>query len=251
MRRARALWAVVVTAAQALFGCGGTRATAAESAVAPGAETGAGLGGFDARALPVEELATRIDTAALVASSSDRPSRGPATAPVTIHLFSDFECPFCARALPVLREVEAEFGGSVRVVWHDFPLPGHPHAERAAVAGDLVFRTRGGAAFWRYHDAVFQAARTGLDERIIARLAKREGVEETALGGALAAGAERRVAGQVSLGEAAGVEGTPAFIVNDWMVTGVLPYPAFRAVVARALAEAPARPPARAPITAQ
>jgi protein-disulfide isomerase len=228
-------WAIALSIAPALLGCGGTHATAESPAVAPG-EQPAGPGGFEV--IPIEEFAKRVDRQVIPAANAERPSRGPVGAPVTIHVFSDFECPFCAQAEPVLRAVEAEFSGSVRVVWHDFPLPGHAHAETAAVAGDLVYRTRGGAAFWRYHDAVFRAAQSGLDDETIVRLANREGVDRASLNAALMTGAGGRIAAELKLGDDVGVEGTPAFLVNDWMVTGVVPYSAFRALVARALAEA-------------
>jgi protein-disulfide isomerase len=155
---------------------------------------------------------------------------------VTIHAFSDFECPVCAHAVPVLREIESEFGGSVRTVWHNFPLPSHPHAELAAVAGVLVYRTRGGAAFWRFHDAVFAAVNEGLDDGVIHRLASREGVSRAHLNAALATGADGHLAADVAAGEKAGIEGTPAFVVNDRLVIGVIPYPAFRALVLFSLA---------------
>jgi protein-disulfide isomerase len=238
MRIGPALWAVVaVTAAQALLGCRGTEAPAESAAGARVVSVAPVPGAFDAETLPVEEFAQRIDRASIPVVTSEQPSRGPVGAPVTIHVFSDFECPFCARAVPVLREVEAEFGGSVRIVWHDFPLPAHPHAELAAVAGALVYRERGGAAFWRFHDAVFDAAPDGLDEHLVRTLAKREGVDSPRIDAALPSGADGRLAADAKTAETAGVEGTPAFIVNDWMVTGVMPYPVFRALVARALSE--------------
>jgi protein-disulfide isomerase len=194
-----ALWAVVVATAQALLGCG----ERPEPAAPPGRGERAPFGLDAAETIDVDAFSVRIDRGLIPAVSCDNPSRGPAAAPVTIHLFSDFECPFCAHAVPVLREIESEFGGSVRTVWHDFPLPSHPHAELAAVAGVLVYRTRGGAAFWRFHDALFG-----------------------------------RLAADLAAGDRAGVEGTPAFLVNDRRVTGIVPYAAFRALVIVALAEA-------------
>ncbi len=231
MRKRAALRAAVFSAAQALLGCAGSAATAPPTT--PGA-----FGGAEAQAIDVDAFAERIDRSRIPLASADHPSRGPAAAPVTIHLFSDFECPFCARVAPVLREIETEFGGNVRTVWHNFPLPNHEHAELAAVAGVLVYRARGGAAFWRFHDAVFEAAATGLDPTIIEYLANREGVPAATLRAALPSGADGRVAADIAAGDAAGVQGTPAFFVNDRMVTGVLPYPEFRALVQTALAEA-------------
>src|SRR5262249_46375104 len=97
-------------------------------------------------------------------------------------------------------------------------------------------KTHGGAAFWRYHDIVFEEQQA-LDEVLIRKFAAREGVAPEAVDAALATGADGRVAADVRLGEAAGVQGTPAYLVNDWFVTGILPYPEFRALIARALSE--------------
>jgi protein-disulfide isomerase len=234
MRKGVALWAVVVATAQALLGCG----ERPEPAAPPGRGERAPFGLDAAETIDVDAFSVRIDRGLIPAVSCDNPSRGPAAAPVTIHLFSDFECPFCAHAVPVLREIESEFGGSVRTVWHDFPLPSHPHAELAAVAGVLVYRTRGGAAFWRFHDALFDAAPAGLDESVINWLAGREGVPAASLTAALGTGADGRLAADMAAGDRAGVEGTPAFLVNDRRVTGIVPYAAFRALVIVALAEA-------------
>jgi protein-disulfide isomerase len=194
-----------------------------------------------AETIDVDAFAERIDPSLVPPASADCPSRGPSGAPVTIHLFSDFECPYCAHAVPVLREIESEFGGSVRTVWHHLPLPSHPHAELAAVAGVLVYRLRGGAAFWRFHDALFDQAPDGLEDSVIHRLASREGVSRESLRAAEASGADGRLAADLAAADKAGIEGTPAFLVNDRRVTGVIPYAAFRALVLVALSEATSR----------
>jgi protein-disulfide isomerase len=234
MTRREALRAAALAAALALFG-----GCAASTARAPSAAPHAPAAPVET--VDVDAFAERIEAGRIPLASAELPSRGPATAPVTIHLFSDFECPYCARVAPVLREIEVEFGGNVRTVWHNFPLPHHEHAELAAVAGVLVYRARGGAAFWRFHDAVFEAAPYGLDRTIIEFLANQEGVTPATLRAALPTGADGRVAADIAAGDLAGVQGTPAFFVNDRMVTGVLPYPEFRALVRTALNEARAR----------
>jgi protein-disulfide isomerase len=203
----------------------------------PGEQALAGPGASE-DAIDIESFAKRVDPREIPLATADHPSRGPAGAPVTIHLFSDFECPYCRGVGPVLREIEAEFGGNVRTVWHNFPLPGHAHAELAAVASVLVYQRRGGAAFWRFHDTLVDAAADGLDPGIIEGLARREGVDPATLRAAVATRADGRVAADIEAGDAAGVQGTPAFFVNDRMVTGVLPFPEFRALVLRALTEA-------------
>jgi protein-disulfide isomerase len=183
--------------------------------------------------------ASRVDRSKVPVPRSDARTRGPANAPVTIQVFSDFECPYCAHAAPVVRELEHQFGGAIRVVWHDFPLPGHAHARLAAATGIEVYLERGGAAFWRFHDALFEAqSRDGLDAGLIETLALAEGVARARLRSALASGAhDARIDADIRSGDAVGVNGTPAFLVNDWLAVGLLPYAEFSAVVSHALAE--------------
>ncbi len=86
-----------------------------------------------------------------------QPSFGPAAAPVTLVVFSDFECPFCKEEAQVLRgKVTAAFPDKVRVFFKDFPLDSiHPWARTAAIAGRCVYR-QNPAAFWDFFDWAYQ-----------------------------------------------------------------------------------------------
>ena len=86
-----------------------------------------------------------------------QPSFGPANAPLTMAVFSDFECPVCREEAKELREkAPAEFPKELRVVFVDFPLEAiHPWAKLAAIAGRCVYRMNP-AAFWDYHDWIFE-----------------------------------------------------------------------------------------------
>ena len=180
--------------------------------------------------------ATKVPRERVPVPRQNAPSRGPANAPVTIQIFSDFQCPYCALAAPVVRDLESEFGGSIRVVWRNFPLPMHPSARIAAAAALEVYAERGGAAFWRFHDALFKAQERGFDDVAIERLARQEGVDPARYRAALDGQAhESSIEADVQAGIAAGIDGTPAFFVNDWLAVGALPYEEFRKVVLRAL----------------
>jgi protein-disulfide isomerase len=184
-----------------------------------------------------ELAATRVDARKVPVPSADAPSRGPANAPVTIQVFSDFQCPFCALAAPVVRQIESEFGGSVRVVWRNLPLEMHQYAALAAETALEVYTERGGAAFWHFHDAAFAATeRNGLDDAVIQSLAEAEGVDKSRYRAALAAHTHvPKIEADLAAANQAGINGTPAFFVNDYYAVGALPYAEMRAVVMQAL----------------
>ncbi len=85
------------------------------------------------------------------------PVRGAATAPQTVVLFSDFQCPYCAEVAPILAQAVAQNGGRWKLVWKDFPLPSHPEALAAAEAAQCAGSQ---GRFWEYHDQLFQRQAT-------------------------------------------------------------------------------------------
>ncbi len=86
-------------------------------------------------------------------SSAGFPSRGVATAPVTIVEFSDFECPYCGGLFPTLKQVEKNYPQTVRIVYRQFPLSNlHPHAMKAAEASLCANEQN---KFWEFHDSMF------------------------------------------------------------------------------------------------
>ena len=226
--------------------------TTSQNSGPPSPGAGPTPGALEMTSIP-PELATRMPAARVPVPSPDAPSRGPSGAPVTIQIFSDFECPFCAMAAPVVHELESEFGGSVRIVWRNLPLSMHPHAELAAETGLEIYAERGGAAFWRFHDATFAAQRNGLDEGVLLALAVAQGVDRERYRTALAARTHAaKIEADLAAADQAGINGTPAFFVNDWLAVGALPYPEMRLLVVQALRDAgagngalaPAAPPA-------
>ena len=137
--------------------------------------------------------------------------RGPADAPVTLVEYGDFECPYCGRAEPAVRDLLREFG-DVGYVWRNLPLSDvHPHAQLAAEAAEAAAAQ---GRFWEMHDLLL-AHQEALDPDDLIRYAQQIGldVEQFASDLNTHAGAAR-VADDVDSADLSGVSGTPTFFVN-------------------------------------
>lgn len=170
-----------------------------------------------------------------LAVPADAPARGPATAPVVLQVFSDFQCPYCARVEPTLSALREHYGERLRVVWRDFPLPGHADAMPAAEAAREVRAQRGEEAFWRFHDALFARRAEGgeLGREALEGIATPLGVDIARLREALE---DRRHVAAIEADmraiQATGVRfGTPAFFINGHFMSGARPLAEFRARV--------------------
>ena len=87
----------------------------------------------------------------------DRPTLGPAEAPITMVEFADFECPFCAHTLPILETItNSSYKDKVRLIFKHFPLNGHPWAKDAAAASECI-RVQNPAAFWTFVNETYAA----------------------------------------------------------------------------------------------
>src|SRR6185369_1569255 len=130
--------------------------------------------------------ATRVKPAAaeddaIVPIAGDDATRGSRRAPVTIVVFSDFQCPFCGRVESTFEKLRDVYGEEkLRIVFKNNPLPFHPHARRAAEVGQGVLALGGSDAFWRYHALAFQQQAAISPESIIG-WATAAGVEAKAL----------------------------------------------------------------------
>lgn len=171
---------------------------------------------------------------------ADAPSRGDAKALVVIQEFSDFQCPFCQRVEPTLEALQTEFKGSIRLVWRHYPLPFHEHAREAAEAAEEVRAQKGNDAFWSYHDALFeaQAQPGGLERANLDALADKLGLDMSRFKAALDQHLHAaKVDADMAAASRAGINGTPTFLIDDYVVSGAQPGPVFRRVIRRALAD--------------
>jgi protein-disulfide isomerase len=199
---------------------------------------------------PLKDVYTkRIETAALAPAAApagapddqggkfdvkvgDAPVKGPASAPITVVAWSDFQCPFCSRAVPTVRQVEDAYKGKVRIAFKQFPLPFHDKAHLAAEAA-LAANEQG--KFWQMHDKLF-ANQQALDRPSLEKYAQELGLDMAKFKAALDSGKfKNKVDAEDKEGAAFGVTGTPTFFINGTRLVGAQPFESFKAAIDKEL----------------
>jgi Na+/H+ antiporter NhaA len=159
--------------------------------------------------------------------------RGPVDAPVTLVEYGDFECPYCGRAEPVVRELVRRFGNDLRFVFRHLPLVDvHEHAATAAEAAEAAAAQ---GRFWEMHDMLIPegvsliypdlvryAGDLGLD---VERFADDIRSRRYAL----------RISRDVASADASGAVGTPALFINGRRYQGSQRVDALTAAIEREL----------------
>lgn len=165
-------------------------------------------------------------------SDGGRVAKGPATAPVTIIEFSDYECPFCKRAEATVKQVLDTYGDKVRLVYRDYPLPFHAHAKPAAIAATCAEQQ---GKFWEYHDKLFGAASLG--DETYDKIATEVGLDTEKFAACRKSPeAAAAVDKHMEDGASVGVRGTPAFFINGRMLSGAQPFEKFKEIIDEELA---------------
>jgi protein-disulfide isomerase len=137
---------------------------------------------------------------------------GNADAPITLVEYGDYQCPYCGMAHPIVKEIQRQFGDSLRLVFRNMPLANvHPHAEAAAEAAEAVAEF---GDFWAMHDLLYEN-QSNLGDVALARYAVQAGVDESAFTTALQSAAPRaRVQRDLQSALRSGANGTPTFFIN-------------------------------------
>jgi protein-disulfide isomerase len=163
------------------------------------------------------------------------PVKGPATAPITIVEYSDFQCPYCARVNPTLDQVRKEYGDKVKIVFKDFPLPNHTEAPKAAEAAHCAGEQ---GKYWELHDRLF-ANQQALQVPALKQHAEAIGLDMNAFNQCFDSGKHAaRVSANLKSGEALGVASTPTLYVNGRPVVGAQSFEYFKTVIDEELARA-------------
>lgn len=152
-----------------------------------------------------------LDDAVAISTAGD-PVLGPATARMTIVEFSDFQCPYCAKAIPEVKEVMRQLPKDVKLVFKQFPLESH---SEAAFGAEVALAAQAQGKFWEMHDMLYAAFPKPLTKDRIMLFAKGLKLDMARFSADLASHKyQARVQAEEKEGEAAGVGGTPTFFLN-------------------------------------
>lgn len=163
------------------------------------------------------------------------PSRGPASAPVTIVEFSDLQCPHCKVAQPILDKLLSE-EPNARLVYQNFPINGHDWAQMAAAYADCIGR-KSSDNFYKFISGVFDAqsdiTAANAQEKLSA-LADQVGEKGTEISAcASTPDTTARVQSSMALGLSVGVNSTPTVFIGGRKITSLaaVPYDSLKQLV--------------------
>ena len=161
------------------------------------------------------------------------PFKGPKNAPVTIVEFSDFQCPFCARATATMKKIieKPKYKNKIRLVFKQYPLPFHENAQKAAEAALYAHQY---GKFWEMHDLLFNnqhaldienlldyGEKLGMDREDMRQALDDVGNDEI----------EDTIAEDMEEGKALNVEGTPTFVINGIVHAGAVSEEQFEKII--------------------
>jgi protein-disulfide isomerase len=166
------------------------------------------------------------------------PWKGGKEAKVVIHMFSDFQCPFCGRVEETVKEIMTTYGDKVKVVWRDKPLPFHKEAPLAHAAAAEAYAQQGNDGFWKMHAKLFENQKA-LQRADLEKYAQEIGLDMEKFKKALDDGTHKAyIDGEVAFSDKIGIKGTPGFVIGGYYLSGAQPFAKFKKLVDLALKEA-------------
>jgi len=201
------------------------------------------MAGFGARTLLDEDGGSASGSGsgsgdeAIAEGIANDPAWGPEDATVVVQEFADFQCPYCGKfALETAPQLKEAYGDKIRFVFRDFPLSSiHGSAQKAAEAGQCA---QDQGLFWEYHDLLFEN-QDAISESDLRGYAEEVDADMGKFNDCLDSGKNaREVLLDAQDGRKAGVSGTPAFLINDLLLSGAQPFEQFQIAIDQALATA-------------
>ena len=145
-----------------------------------------------------------------------RPVLGSPNATVKIVVFSDYQCPACGSAHPVLEQVVKEFAGNVSLTYKYYPLTSiHPYAEKAAEGAECA---NDQGEFWLYSDLLYRNQQY-LTAKDLREYAEDLGLDAQSFAACLGSGKKRKIVeADMREGNAKNIQGTPIIFVDGKIV---------------------------------
>ena len=161
-------------------------------------------------------------------STKGAPVRGDPEAKIAVVEFSDFQCPYCGRAVTLLDQISKTYGDQVRIVFKHLPLSIHPKAPAAHAAAEAAHRQ---GKFWEMHNKIF-ANQAEMSPEKYRQYAKEIGLDLARFDRDVAdASLKQRIDADAAEAERLGVTGTPAFFVNGRYLAGAVPFERIKALL--------------------
>jgi protein-disulfide isomerase len=177
-----------------------------------------------------DALENRVETRI----ADHNPTKGPEDAKVTIIEYTDFQCPYCSRGDKIVHNLLRKYRGKVRRVYKNKPLESHDEALPAAKAA-MAAHIQG--KFWEYHDQLFKYSRD-LDDEMYVRFAEELGLAVDKFNADRASDkVAKMIESDLADAEKLDITGTPAFILNGALISGVRPMTFFSEMIDRLLKE--------------
>lgn len=177
---------------------------------------------------PAPSAAPQAPAAKVDIDVGKSPAQGPANAPITVVAFSDFQCPFCSRALPALKQIEEQYKGKVRIAFKHLPLSFH---DKAQIAAEASMAAHEQGKFWQYHDKLFENQQA-LDRPSLEKYAQELGLNLDRFKKALDTGKFKdAVQKDAQLASSVGASGTPTFYINGRQLVGAQPFDEFKKII--------------------
>ena len=162
---------------------------------------------------------------------------GNKSAPITIVEYSDFECPFCSKGYQTIRQVRAEYGDKVRVIFKNMPLDFHPKALPAAKYFEAI-AIQSPEKAEKFHDKVFenQGELKAKGEDFLKKVAKDLGLDMKKIDKDLKSEAlMKRIDADIEEAKKFNITGTPGFIINGVSLRGAYPINDFKEIIEKHL----------------
>ena len=174
-------------------------------------------------AVTYKEPWVRVDT-------DHAPKLGSPNAPVTIVEYSEFQCPFCARAQGTIKELKEKYGDKLRFAFMNYPISRHKQARPAALAALAADRQ---GKFWPFHDLLFERQKRLKEEQelfteIATELHLNLAQWKTDMGDEAL---QEHIKKDTLQSRKVGVRGTPTFFINGYRLRGAQPTAFFERII--------------------